>query len=90
MTPILQHLGVHPWETILVGNDDEDMYAGVNNGLLLVRPGGIQASTDGFKVSSISELAAFANCSAFANTPSFGSWTTANYRSAAWALLDYR
>ena len=60
VTPILQHLGVHPWETILVGNDDEDMYAGVNNGLLLVRPEWYPGEHEyGFKVSSISELARF-------------------------------
>jgi hypothetical protein len=58
--PILQHLGVQPHEAILVGNEDEDMYAGVNNRLLLVRPEWYLGEHEyGFKVSSISELARF-------------------------------
>jgi hypothetical protein len=58
--PIFQHLGVQPHEAILVGNDDEDMYAGVNNRLLLVRPEWYLGEHEyGFKVSSISELARF-------------------------------
>jgi hypothetical protein len=35
---ILQEIGVQPYEVILVGNDKEDMLAGVNNNLLLLRP----------------------------------------------------
>ena len=36
--PILKQLGVEPHEVVLVGNDREDMLAGVNNKRLLVRP----------------------------------------------------
>lgn len=51
---------MQPHETILVGNDDEDMYAGVNTRLLLVRPEWYPGEHEyGFKVSSIGELARF-------------------------------
>jgi len=60
VSPILNQLGVKPHETILVGNEQEDMLAGVNNQLLLVRPEWYPASHDyGFIVSSIGELAQF-------------------------------
>ena len=39
ITPLLQHFGVARHEVILVGNSDVDRKAGVNNELLLVRPG---------------------------------------------------
>jgi hypothetical protein len=74
VTPILQRLGVQPHETILVGNDDEDMYAGVNNGLLLVRPEWYPGEHEyGFKVSSISELTRFCELFGLRQHPIFWS-----------------
>jgi hypothetical protein len=58
--PILKQLGVAPHEVILVGNEKEDMLAGVHNKLLLVRPEWYPGTHEyGFEVSSISELAQF-------------------------------
>jgi hypothetical protein len=58
--PILQRLGVQRHEAVLVGNEREDMLAGVNNRLLLVRPEWYPGDHDyGFEVESISELTQF-------------------------------
>jgi hypothetical protein len=58
--PILSRLGVKPQETILVGNEQEDMLAGLHNQLLLVRPEWYPASHSyGFEIPSIGELAQF-------------------------------
>jgi hypothetical protein len=63
--PILTQLGVTKAETILIGNEQTDMRAGVNNQLLLVRPEWYTSSIDyGFPVGSLSELAQF--CEIFA------------------------
>jgi len=63
--PILAELGVQKHETILVGAGDADFKAGVNNGLLLVRPAWYGEEIDyGFRVSSIGRLARF--CEVFA------------------------
>ena len=58
--PILQHLGVALHETVLVGNDESDMLAGVNNKLMLIRPEWYPgAHPYGFPVATASELAQF-------------------------------
>jgi hypothetical protein len=63
--PILAELGVQRHETILLGSGPTDLQAGVNNSLLLVRPGWYGDEMDyGFRVSSISRLARF--CEVFA------------------------
>ncbi|WP_201864467.1 phosphoribosyltransferase [Microvirga soli] len=63
--PILAELGVSRHETVLVGNSDADVPAGVNNQLLLIRPGWYPQQIDyGFEVPSISSLAQF--CEIFA------------------------
>lgn len=64
VTPVLGHFGVSSSETILVGNGDEDLMAGVNNQLLLARPGWYPTESEyGFKVASIAELERF--CTVF-------------------------
>lgn len=58
--PILNKFGVKLHETILVGAREEDMRAGVNNKLLLLRPSWYrQDLAYGFEVSSIEALARF-------------------------------
>ena len=65
VTPILSATGAALNETILVGSKQEDMLAGVNNGLLLVRPAWYGDDMEyGFRVSSIGQLAQF--CEIFA------------------------
>jgi hypothetical protein len=60
ITPVLQHFSVAQHETILVGNSDEDLWAGVNNNLLLVRPDWYPSGSEyGFSVKSIAELERF-------------------------------
>ena len=64
VTPVLQHFGVSRYETILVGNGEEDLLAGVNNQLLLVRPDWYPSTKEyGFIVKSIAELERF--CTVF-------------------------
>ena len=63
--PILIKEGVQRHETILIGNEQADMQAGVNNKLLLVRPEWYPTTLDyGFAVKSFSELIQF--CELFA------------------------
>lgn len=58
--PILDKFGVMREETILVGAREEDMQAGVNNKLLLLRPAWYGGSLSyGFELHSIEELARF-------------------------------
>jgi hypothetical protein len=65
VSPILAATGAALDETILVGSKREDMLAGVNNGLLLVRPAWYGDDMEyGFRVSSIGQLARF--CEVFA------------------------
>lgn len=60
VAPILQRFGVKIEETILVGAREEDMRAGVNNKLLLLRPSWYQTDLEyGFEVASITELRRF-------------------------------
>lgn len=63
--PILKDTGVVRHETILIGNDESDLRAGVNNKLLLIRPEWYPTSLEyGFAVQSFSELIQF--CELFA------------------------
>jgi hypothetical protein len=63
--PIMTRYGVKRYETVLVGGVDEDMRAGVQNKLLMLRPDWYgQQSEYGFPVADISELARF--CLVFA------------------------
>lgn len=58
--PVLSHFSVARNEAILVGNGEEDLMAGVNNQLLLVRPDWYPTTSDyGFSVKSIAELERF-------------------------------
>jgi len=60
VAPVLAHFGVPANQTILVGNGEEDLMAGVNNKLLLVRSGWYpNQSAYGFEVKSIAELERF-------------------------------
>lgn len=62
--PILAQFNVARHETLLVGNGEEDLLAGVNNHLLLVRPDWYASESEyGFSVSTISELERF--CTVF-------------------------
>ena len=74
VTPILKQLKVESHEVILVGNDTEDMLAGVNNKLLLLRPEWYPGEHEyGFVVSSISELAQFCQLFGLRQHPIFWS-----------------
>jgi hypothetical protein len=74
VNPILQQLGVHPHEVILVGNDKEDMLAGVNNNLLLMRPEWYPGEHEyGFLVDSISDMAQFCELFGLRQHPIFWS-----------------
>lgn len=58
--PILAKYGVARHETVLVGGMREDMLAGVNNGLLLIRPNWYGANINyGFPVEKVDELRRF-------------------------------
>jgi hypothetical protein len=72
--PILAETGIQHHETILVGSQDTDMQAGVNNKLLLIRPAWYGAEMPyGFPVESISELARFCEIFAFRQHPIYWS-----------------
>lgn len=74
MTPILTRLGVQRHETILVGNEESDMQAGVNNKLLLVRPKWYPGEHEyGFSVDTMSELAQFCELFGLRQHPIFWS-----------------
>jgi hypothetical protein len=74
VTPILKRLGVQPHETILVGNEESDMQAGVNNKLLLVRPKWYPGEHEyGFPVDTMSELAQFCELFGLRQRPIFWS-----------------
>jgi len=63
--PILERYGVQPHETVLVGGMSDDMRAGVQNQLILVRPDWYAQQMEyGFPVNSVGELARF--CFVFA------------------------
>jgi hypothetical protein len=67
-------IGVARHETILVGSQDADMQAGVNNRLLLIRPAWYGTEMPyGFPVDSISELARFCEVFALRNYPIYWS-----------------
>jgi hypothetical protein len=72
--PILTETGAKRHETILVGNQESDMQAGVNNKLLLLRPSWYATEMPyGFPVDSISELARFCEIFAGRNYPIYWS-----------------
>jgi hypothetical protein len=82
--PILKQLAVEPHEVILVGNDREDMLAGVNNKLLLLRPEWYPGEHEyGFFVSSIDDLAQFCELFGLRQHPIFWSidWKDLQVRS---------
>ena len=71
---IVKTEGVQKHETILVGNEQIDMWAGVNNKLLLVRPEWYPSElTYGFAVKTISELAQFCQLFGLREHPIFWS-----------------
>jgi hypothetical protein len=77
--PILSRLGVKPQETILVGNEQEDMLAGLHNQLLLVRPEWYPASHSyGFEIPSIGELAQFCELFGLRRYPIYWSINNSN------------
>ena len=81
---ILQEIGVQPYEVILVGNDREDMLAGVNNNLLLLRPEWYPGETEyGFLVDSVSDMAQFCELFGLRQHPIFWSvdWKDVQVRS---------
>lgn len=58
--PVMARYGAQTYETALVGGIDEDMIAGVQNRLLLLRPDWYGKQSEyGFPVATISELARF-------------------------------
>ena len=60
VNPILQKFDVKLEETVLVGARDEDLQAGVNNKLLLLRPAWYENDLGyGFELKSIEELGRF-------------------------------
>lgn len=60
VNPILQKFGVKLEDTVLVGARDEDLQAGVNNKMLLLRPAWYGGNlTYGFELKSIEELGRF-------------------------------
>jgi hypothetical protein len=70
--PILKRIGVQLHETILVGNEESDMRAGVNNQLLLVRPEWYPGAHEyGFTVRSFGELAQFCELFSLRQHPIF-------------------
>lgn len=70
--PILEKYGVEKHETVLVGGMQEDMMAGVNNQLLLIRPNWYGVNIDyGFPVESVDELARFLFVFAIRDHPIF-------------------
>lgn len=63
--PVMAHFGVAKHETLLLGGTEEDMRAGVNSGLLHIRPTWYGDHTSyGFPVATVSDLARF--CFVFA------------------------
>jgi hypothetical protein len=88
VAPVLAHFGVSPSETILVGNGDEDVMAGVNNQLLLVRPAWYPTVSEyGFKVTSIAELERFCTIFGLRAHPIYWSVNDAGVR--AYAMGPY-
>jgi hypothetical protein len=83
--PILAETGAQRHETILIGSQTADMQAGVNNGLLLVRPAWYGDNIDyGFRVASIGELARF--CEVFALRQHPIHWSIDNGKLQVWSM----
>jgi len=79
VNPILSATGAALHETILVGSKQEDMLAGVNNGLLLVRPAWYGDDMEyGFRVSSIGQLTRFCEVFALRQHPIYWSIDSGN------------
>ena len=79
VNPILSVTGAALHETILVGSKQEDMLAGVNNGLLLVRPAWYGDEMEyGFRVNSIGQLARFCEVFALRQHPIYWSIDSGN------------
>jgi hypothetical protein len=79
VNPILSETGAALSETILVGGKQEDMLAGVNNELLLVRPAWYGDDMEyGFRVSSIGQLAQFCEVFALRQHPIYWSIDSGN------------
>lgn len=88
VSPILERFGVSRSETILVGNGDEDLMAGVNNQLLLVRPAWYPTSSEyGFEVKSIAELERFCAVFGLREHPIF--WSVNDQGLRAYAMGPY-
>jgi predicted amidophosphoribosyltransferase len=72
--PILKQFGAARNETLLVGNGQEDLMAGVNNQLLLVRPQWYATESEyGFPVQSVAELERFCTIFGLREHPIFWS-----------------
>lgn len=72
--PILKKYNLNKSEVILVGNGDEDLRAGVNNRLLLLRPSWYKNESEyGFLVKSINELERFCTLFGLRKHPIFWS-----------------
>lgn len=77
--PILALYGVNTYETVLVGSNDKDMRAGVNNNLLLIRTDWYGQQVEyGFPVVSVGDLARFFFVFALRQHPIFWQLRTAS------------
>lgn len=86
--PVLEKFKVKKSETILVGNGEEDVLAGVNNGLLLLRPNWYANEQDyGFLVSSLSDLERFCILFGSRKHPIF--WSLENMGLEMYAMGPY-
>jgi hypothetical protein len=88
VAPVLQHFAVARHETILVGNSEEDLMAGVNNKLLLVRPDWYPSGSEyGFSVKSIAELERFCTIFGLRQHPIY--WSIDDQGLRAFAMGPY-
>jgi len=88
--PILDKFQVKLEETILVGANREDLQAGVNNKLLLLRPAWYGSNLEyGFELKDISELARFCLIFGTRENPFFWQISDTNRRLYAAALGPY-
>jgi hypoxanthine phosphoribosyltransferase len=86
--PVLEKFNVQKSETILVGNGKEDVLAGVNNGLLLLRPSWyLHDSEYGFLVSSLGDLERFCILFGLRKHPIF--WSLKNIGLEIYAMGPY-
>lgn len=86
--PILARYGVARAETILVGNSEEDLMAGVNNQLLLVRPEWYENDSEyGFSVASVADLERFCTIFGLRKHPIY--WALNHGSLSAYAMGPY-